>query len=236
MVISSGTGLPVITIFSVFLAGASAFAGENFDLKKARKTFKKCASCHQIGEAADSSVGPVLNALADRTAGTYGDYKYSPAMRKAGAEGLIWNRESLDLFLKNPKKFMKKSKMNFTGIPKDKERNNIVSWLLTFDASGDPADGAESLKIEMLGASAAALEGDAEYGEYLAGECVTCHQVSGSNDGIPSIIGWPKANFIHAMYEYKTKVRDNPAMQTVAGRLADEELAALAAYFGALQN
>ncbi|MCC0029269.1 MAG: hypothetical protein H6891_02940 [Brucellaceae bacterium] len=39
------------------------------------------------------------------------------------------------------------------------------------------------------------MEGDADYGEYLAGECVTCHQPSGHADGIPSIVGLPKDYF-----------------------------------------
>ena len=87
----------------------------------------------------------------------------------------------------------------------------------------------------MLGIEAAEIEGDPEYGEYLSGECVTCHRLSGEVDGIPAIVGWPRENFIHALYEYKQDVRENPVMQTVSKRLSDEEMAALAAYFGSLQ-
>jgi cytochrome c len=76
--------------------------------------------------------------------------------------------------------------------------------------------------------------GDRELGQYLSVECVTCHQVSGTAAGIPSIVGWPEGQFVAVMNAYKDKQRDNPVMQTVAGRLAADDIAALAAYFGGL--
>ena len=79
------------------------------------------------------------------------------------------------------------------------------------------------------------LNGDAEYGEYLAGDCTGCHQADGSYDGIPSIIGWDEETFVWAMHLYKEKIRKNPVMQMMAGRLSNEEIAALAAYFAKLE-
>ena len=81
-----------------------------------------------------------------------------------------------------------------------------------------------------------AIVGDAEYGEYLAGDCKGCHQADGSYDGIPSITGWESESFVWAMQSYKQKVREHPVMQMLAGRLSDEEIAALAAYFKMLEQ
>ncbi len=75
---------------------------------------------------------------------------------------------------------------------------------------------------------------DMALGAYLAGECVTCHQQSGRGDGIPSIVGWPAESFVAVLNAYKSKERDNLVMQTIAGRLQDDEIAALAAYFESL--
>ncbi|MEM9763336.1 MAG: hypothetical protein AAF968_12635 [Pseudomonadota bacterium] len=75
------------------------------------------------------------------------------------------------------------------------------------------------------------LAGDPAYGEYLASECVTCHQLDGSYDGIPPITGWPRPDFIRALLAYKAGLRDNAVMVSVADSLADDEMAALAAYF-----
>jgi cytochrome c553 len=90
------------------------------------------------------------------------------------------------------------------------------------------------LVADASGGAAAQAAGDREFGQYLSSECVTCHQASGQYQGIPPIVGWPERSFIEVMHEYKSKKRDNPVMQTIAGKLSDEEIAALAAYFASL--
>lgn len=85
--------------------------------------------------------------------------------------------------------------------------------------------------------SAEIVKGDRDFGEYLSSLCVTCHQVSGkSTGGIPPIIAWPEDQFVAVINAYRWKDRDNEVMQTVTAQLTDEEIAALAAYFGALPN
>ena len=83
-------------------------------------------------------------------------------------------------------------------------------------------------------ASPALAAGDRAFGEHLASECVACHQLSGRYQGIPPILAWPEETFVVVMNEYKLRRRANPVMQTIAARLSDEEIAALAAYFGSL--
>jgi cytochrome c len=90
----------------------------------------------------------------------------------------------------------------------------------------------------LLGLAAAHLgpahATDAAYGEYLSSECTACHRRDGENKGIPSIIGWPAERFIAALKAYKSKVRPNEIMQTITGRLSDEDMSALAAFYGSL--
>jgi cytochrome c len=79
--------------------------------------------------------------------------------------------------------------------------------------------------------------GDRALGQYLSSECVTCHQVTGQHSGgIPPITGLPEDSFTQIMDDYRNKARDNAIMQTVAGRLSNDEIAALAAYFGSLRG
>ena len=73
---------------------------------------------------------------------------------------------------------------------------------------------------------------DIGYGEYLAGECVTCHQKSGT--GIPQINGIEAETFVIIMKAYRSKELDNKVMQMMAGRLDDEQIISLAAYFSLL--
>lgn len=82
-----------------------------------------------------------------------------------------------------------------------------------------------------------AAAADAELGKYLSEECVTCHQTSGpAIAGVPPIAGLPEDQFVALMNAYKDKQRDNPVMQTVAGRLGADDIAALASYFGGLKG
>ena len=80
------------------------------------------------------------------------------------------------------------------------------------------------------------LVGDVEYGEYLASDCKTCHKADGESGGIPNIYGKSMGELITALYGYREKIIPNPVMQMQAGRLSDEEIAALAAYFENLIN
>lgn len=77
--------------------------------------------------------------------------------------------------------------------------------------------------------------GDAEYGEYLSSQCVTCHQASGSDKGIPPIVGWDESAFAAVMLSYKSKEREHPVMRMIAGGLDTEQIEALAAYFAKLE-
>lgn len=80
-----------------------------------------------------------------------------------------------------------------------------------------------------------AVAGDRELGQYLSSECVTCHRTSGPPmQGIPHIAGWPEDQFVAVMAAYKEKQRDNPVMQTIAGRLSEADIAALATFFAGL--
>ena len=79
--------------------------------------------------------------------------------------------------------------------------------------------------------------GDRALGEYLSSECVTCHQLSGQDQpGIPSIIGMSEGRLASTLMEYKDKKRSNPVMQVIAGKFSNDEIAALAAYFGSLKS
>jgi cytochrome c553 len=87
----------------------------------------------------------------------------------------------------------------------------------------------------VLGATASQSAGDRELGAHLAHECVTCHQATGRVVGrVPMIIAWPEDQFIAVMNSYRNAERENAVMRAIAAKLTDEEIAALASYFGAL--
>ncbi len=122
--------------FQVFLA-SSALAGETTyeiigDAAKGEKIFKKCKACHAVGDGAKARVGPTLNGLLGRVAGSEDEFVYSDAMQKAGAGGLVWEPETLAAFLEKPKAYVDGTKMSFAGLRKDEDRADIIAYLATF--------------------------------------------------------------------------------------------------------
>ncbi|WP_293451657.1 c-type cytochrome [Planktotalea sp.] len=237
-----GSFLTTLTTVVAFFCAAAVNADETAqalgDLETGAKVFKKCAACHKVGEGAKNRVGPMLNGIFDASAGAVEGFKYSKSMKRAAADGLVWDYERLDAFLENPKSMVSGTKMNFRGLKKEQDRHDVLAYLRQF--SDDPANIPEAAPTAMaveieLSPEILALQGDPEYGEYLGSECLTCHQVGGSDQGIPAIVGWPKTDFVVAMHAYKEKLRPHPVMQMMASRLSDEEIAALAAYFRDLE-
>jgi cytochrome c len=76
-----------------------------------------------------------------------------------------------------------------------------------------------------------AQSADVELGRYLSSECTTCHGASKSDSTIPNIVGLGEAHIVAVMKAYRAKALPNPVMQNIAGRLRDDDIAALAAYF-----
>lgn len=92
-----------------------------------------------------------------------------------------------------------------------------------------------ALSALILAGSAAPASADRAFGEYLSTACVTCHLPTGRQvGGIPAIVGWPEDQFVAVMKAYRAKDRENEVMRTLASNLKDDEIAALAAYFGHL--
>lgn len=124
-------GIRSLTIMMVALLTSASTAEEMGDAAAGETAFKVCASCHAVGEGARNRVGPVLNGVIDRQAGTYPDFRYSSAMVEAGEGGLIWTTEKLSEFLHAPKELVPGTRMTFAGIQDQAEIDNIIAYLKT---------------------------------------------------------------------------------------------------------
>jgi cytochrome c len=125
--------------FDVALIAALTFAasaGPAFadgDAAKGEATFKVCKVCHHIGEGAKNFVGPVLNGVVGRKAGTYPGYNYSDANKDSG---LTWDEATLKKYLKNPQAVVPGTKMAFPGMTNEADIDNVIAYLKQFDADG----------------------------------------------------------------------------------------------------
>lgn len=208
----------------------------NPQIEEGARLYRRCASCHEIGPDARNKVGPHLNEILGRPAASIDGFRFSRALTAMADEGLIWEADTLDAFLLRPSDFVLGTRMSFSGVEKDSDRENLILYLATLT----PETGLGTAHLEpsdpVVAAEILAIEGNVEYGAYLASTCVTCHQASGETDGIPSIINWPVPAFVTVLHAYKNKSRDNVVMQQIASVLSNEEIAALAAYYQSIQQ
>ena len=77
---------------------------------------------------------------------------------------------------------------------------------------------------------------DLEFGRYLATECLTCHRSATAGSTIPNIFGMAEPRFTVLIKAYRDKQLPNQVMQSVAGRLKDDEIEALAHYFSVTKS
>ncbi|MBA8881438.1 c-type cytochrome [Phyllobacterium myrsinacearum] len=122
--------------YSVLLMGMSvavlsvigARAQDAGDVTAGATVFKKCMVCH-VADTDKNKVGPSLNGLLGRTAGTHPGFSYSPAMKAAGAGGLIWDTATLRDYLHDPKAKVPGTKMAFPGLKDDTDISNLEAYL-----------------------------------------------------------------------------------------------------------
>jgi cytochrome c len=126
-----------VRLLSFSIAGAALVASIGAaaaqDAAAGEKVFAKCKVCHQIGETAKNLVGPVLNGVVGRPAGTYPGYHYSDANKNSG---ITWDEATLKVYLKDPKAKVPGTKMVFPGLPSDDDIANVIAYLKQFGPDG----------------------------------------------------------------------------------------------------
>jgi cytochrome c len=114
----------------------SPMAAHAQDAANGEKVFAQCRACHQIGPTAKNAVGPILNGLIARKAGTVEGYNYSPANKNSG---ITWDEATFREYIKDPKAKIPGTKMIFAGIKDEQKVNDLVAYLKQFDAQGQKA-------------------------------------------------------------------------------------------------
>ena len=103
-------------------------------VKSGEKAFKKCKSCHQIGDGAKNKTGPHLNAIFGRKIGSLEGFKYSKVFKSMRDNGRVWDEESMSAFLAAPKQYAKGTKMSFSGFKKEEDIVSTIEYLKSFES------------------------------------------------------------------------------------------------------
>jgi cytochrome c len=122
---------PLILVILAALTPPAAAAG---DAGAGQKVFSfHCTRCHQIGVTAKNAVGPKLNGLFGRPAGSVEGFSYSSANKNSG---IVWDEATFREYIKGPKAKIPDTKMEFPGLKTDKDIDDIVVFLNQFAADG----------------------------------------------------------------------------------------------------
>lgn len=120
----AAAALPLVALASPALANDPA-AGQ--------RVFAQCRACHQVGETARNAVGPQLNGLFGREAGSVEGYSYSQAFASLDK---TWDKENFAVYIRNPRQVTPGTKMVFAGLRNDQQISDLIAYLDQFNADG----------------------------------------------------------------------------------------------------
>lgn len=107
-------------------AGLVANVGHAQDSEHGKSVFKACAICHSTDKT--NRVGPGLEGIVGRPAGTSPGFRYSKAMKDAE---IVWDKTSLDGFLELPQKAVPGNRMPYAGLKDAADRADVIAYLST---------------------------------------------------------------------------------------------------------
>jgi cytochrome c len=123
--------LSALVVIASTTATSAAFAQ---DVAAGKTSFNKCLACHAIGEGAKNKIGPELNGLDGRKAGTVEGFSYSDANKNSG---ITWNEAEFKDYIKDPKAKIPGTKMIFAGIKNEKEVDDLWAFISQYDKDGN---------------------------------------------------------------------------------------------------
>ncbi len=77
------------------------------DEARGQKIFNRCTSCHKLTDK--KLIGPGLQGVFGRKAGTAAGYNYSDDFKALGEKGLTWNEETFVAFIQDPHSYIAKT-------------------------------------------------------------------------------------------------------------------------------
>jgi cytochrome c len=124
-------------LVAALLSGlASAAAAQAPAGPAAPPVFAQCRACHQVGESARNAVGPHLNGLFGRRAGSVPGFNYSPVYRAPPTSEKVWDEDNFRAYIRNPREVTPGTRMLYAGLRDEALIDQLVAYLRTFDENG----------------------------------------------------------------------------------------------------
>ena len=104
------------------------------DAAAGEQVFRRlCSPCHDVGPEAKVKLGPPLNGIDGRKAGTFAGYNYSEANKSSG---ITWNEGDFPTYIRAPMQAMPGTRMAFVGLKNDKDIGDLWAYLTQFGPDG----------------------------------------------------------------------------------------------------
>ncbi|KAB2912471.1 MAG: cytochrome c family protein [Hyphomicrobiaceae bacterium] len=111
---------------------AASAANAQGNAEEGEAVFRKCKTCHDVGDGAKSKVGPHLNNIIGRKPASIEGFAYSSDMKALAGTGFVWSPENLDKYVENVKSVVPNGKMVFPGLKDAQDRKDLIAYLKKF--------------------------------------------------------------------------------------------------------
>jgi len=109
------------------LASASAERGA--------QVAKQCQICHNVEEGKGSKIGPDLYGVVDRPVASEPGFNYTASLKAKGGK---WTFAALNKWLTDPRADVRGTSMTFAGLPREKQRADVIAYLDTLSKNPVP--------------------------------------------------------------------------------------------------
>jgi cytochrome c len=118
----------LLAVSVIVCANSPVHAQATGDPINGEKVTKKCMACHSF-DSDKTKVGPTLQGVYGRAAGSVPGFSYSSAMLAKAPEIGTWDDQKLDTYLSSPSDYVGgQSKMTFK-LSKEQDRLDIIAYL-----------------------------------------------------------------------------------------------------------
>ena len=140
--------ISAVLALSLALWSTNALAAVTGNPETGRQLFRACIACHSLVPDRHMT-GPSLAGIWGKKAGAIkGFTRYSKALKQSE---IVWDENTLDAWLADPKAFIPKNRMTIRGIEDDGQRLDLIAFLhrVSEEPQNDAGQPAETTAEEM---------------------------------------------------------------------------------------
>jgi cytochrome c len=96
------------------------------EISRGEQLYVECAACHSFDNDAEE-LGPGLQGLFGRRAGSLENYYYSPVLSDSA---IVWTADTLNAFIADPQAAIPANRMPYSGMPDPEDRADLIEYLM----------------------------------------------------------------------------------------------------------